>query len=214
MFIEFVHEVRSATRLPEVAGVTFSDSESAPVPKFLNPDPGPAIFQIWQSDSCSDSGYNHRSNHNLPMFLLRNDPIDSYCQNWKATPDPGPVFHKFLTPGLDPGPKEKRRILPESNPALRTRCHLCRLPIERTREVCSLLKIQGCMHTACVLWDFWAHASDVVTSRRFLMRLVWSAEVSQSSKSDASIQKQVLLELRPYQTHQKRTWRHEIRRTC
>jgi len=46
MFIEFVHEVRSATRLPEVAGVTFSDSESAPVPKFLNPDPGPAIFQI------------------------------------------------------------------------------------------------------------------------------------------------------------------------
>jgi len=32
----------------EVAGVTFSDSDSAPVPKFLNlgPDPGPAIFQI------------------------------------------------------------------------------------------------------------------------------------------------------------------------
>jgi len=30
------------------------------------------------------------------------------------------------------------------------------------------------MHTACVLWVFWAHASDFVTSRRFLMRLVWS----------------------------------------
>jgi len=28
----------------EVAGVIFSDSDSAPVPKFLNP--GPAIFQI------------------------------------------------------------------------------------------------------------------------------------------------------------------------
>jgi len=32
----------------EVAGVTFSDSDSAPVPKFLNlrPDPDPAIIQI------------------------------------------------------------------------------------------------------------------------------------------------------------------------
>jgi len=32
----------------EVAGVTFSDSDSAPVPKFLNPgpDPDPPIFQI------------------------------------------------------------------------------------------------------------------------------------------------------------------------
>ena len=33
--------------------------------------PGPAIFQIWESDSCSDSGYNHRSNRNLAMFLLK-----------------------------------------------------------------------------------------------------------------------------------------------
>jgi len=43
---------------PAVAGVTFSDSNSAPVPKFLNPGPdqGPAIFLIWESDSCSDSG--------------------------------------------------------------------------------------------------------------------------------------------------------------
>jgi len=55
------------TRL--VAGVTFSDSNPAPVPKFLNPVP--AIFQIWESDSCSDSDYNHRSNRNLPMFLLK-----------------------------------------------------------------------------------------------------------------------------------------------
>jgi len=32
----------------EVAGVTFSDSDFTPVPKFLNPgpDPVPAIFQI------------------------------------------------------------------------------------------------------------------------------------------------------------------------
>jgi len=26
-------------------------------------------FQIWESDSCSDSGCSHRSNRNLPMFL-------------------------------------------------------------------------------------------------------------------------------------------------
>ena len=32
----------------DVAGVTFSDSDSTPVPKCWNagPDPGPAIFQI------------------------------------------------------------------------------------------------------------------------------------------------------------------------
>ena len=39
------------------------------------------------------------------------------------TPDPGPVFHKFLTP--DPVPKKKCRILPESTTALRIGCHLC-----------------------------------------------------------------------------------------
>jgi len=32
---------------PEVAGVTFSDSDSAPVPKFLNADPSLAIFLNW-----------------------------------------------------------------------------------------------------------------------------------------------------------------------
>jgi len=31
------------------------------------------------------------------------------------------------------------------------------------------------MHTAWVLFVFWAHESDFVTSRPFLMRLVWSA---------------------------------------
>jgi len=59
-----------------VAGVTFSDSDSAPVPKCLNPGPdrGLAILQIWESDSCSDSGYNHRSNRNLPICLPKKWP--------------------------------------------------------------------------------------------------------------------------------------------
>jgi len=60
----------------EVAGVTFSDSNSALVPTFLNqgPDQGPSILQILESDSCSDSGYNHRSNGNLPMLLHKKWP--------------------------------------------------------------------------------------------------------------------------------------------
>jgi len=37
----------------EVAGFTFSDSDPASVLKF--PDPHPESFQIWESDSCSDS---------------------------------------------------------------------------------------------------------------------------------------------------------------
>ena len=50
-----------------------------------------------------------------PYFYLRNDHTDSYyCRNGKVTPDSGPVFPKYLTPGPDPSPKEKRRILLES----------------------------------------------------------------------------------------------------
>jgi len=110
---------------PEVAGVTFSDSDSAPVPQFLNPDSGPdtEIFQIWESYSSSDSSY-HRSNRNLPVLYLRNDHADSYyCQNWEV--DPGPVFNNFFTAASDPGPKEKRRILPETTPARRIHGNLC-----------------------------------------------------------------------------------------
>ena len=115
------HSMAVDQRWPESL---FSDSDSTPLPKFLNP--GPAILQIWESDSCSDSGYNHRSYRNLPCFYLRNDRTDS-CnyRYWKVTPDPGPVFHKFSTLGPDPGPKEKRRILPESTPVIRIRSHLC-----------------------------------------------------------------------------------------
>jgi len=62
----------STMLIAEVAGVTFSDSNSVPVSKFWNP--GPVMFQIWEFDSCSDSGYNHQSNLNLPMFSLTKWP--------------------------------------------------------------------------------------------------------------------------------------------
>ena len=35
---------------------------------------GSEIFQIRESDSCSDSGYNHRFERNLPMFLPKKCP--------------------------------------------------------------------------------------------------------------------------------------------
>jgi len=40
--------------IAEAARVYLSDSDSAPVPKFMNPGPypGPTILQIRESDSC------------------------------------------------------------------------------------------------------------------------------------------------------------------
>jgi len=60
-------------RLAEVAGVTFSDTDSVPLPKYLNPAPGPGpeIFQMSESASRSDSDYNC-GNRKLPMVLLQN----------------------------------------------------------------------------------------------------------------------------------------------
>ena len=70
---------------------------------FLNPNP--ESFQIWESHTCSDSGYN-RSNRNLPMFLHKKWPrrlllllilksdsgsgSERKTQNPTGTPDPWP----------------------------------------------------------------------------------------------------------------------------
>ena len=48
----------------EVAGVTFSDTDSAPLPKFLK------FLQIWESDSCSNSS-NQRCNRKSAMFIFK-----------------------------------------------------------------------------------------------------------------------------------------------
>ena len=90
----------SSRSLPEVAGVIFSGS--APVPKFLKPDPGPESLKIGESDSCSNSATIDPTRI-CPCFYLRKDHADSYyCRNWKVTP--APDFHKFST--SDPGPKK------------------------------------------------------------------------------------------------------------
>jgi len=77
-----------------------------------------------------------------PCFYIRNDHTDScYCRNWKVTP--GPVFPNFLTPG----PKEKRRILPESTPGLvpplSDRLHFCIVSI-LPYEAIYLLRHNNC----------------------------------------------------------------------
>jgi len=112
-----------------VAEVTFSDSDSTPVPKFLNPDPGPAIFQISESDSCSDSGYNHWSNRNLPMFLLQKRPHRLLLLP-KFKSDSGSVFSW----NFDSGSGSERKTQnpagvhsgnPDPVPTLR---HICGIP--------------------------------------------------------------------------------------
>ena len=76
-----------------MAGVIFSDFDSAPVQKLLNPGPDPAILQIWESDSYSDSGYNNPSNRNLPMCLPKKWPHRLLLlPKWKS--DSGSVFIK------------------------------------------------------------------------------------------------------------------------
>jgi len=58
-----------------------------------------------------------------PCFCLRNYHTDSWsCRNLKVTPVIR--FYQNFDTGSRSGPKEKRRILPESTPVIRIRAHL------------------------------------------------------------------------------------------
>ena len=71
----------------------FFNSHSAPVSKFVNLRQ--AIF-----DFCSDSGYSHRFNRNLPMFLLKKWPHCLMLQKkLKSNSWYGSGFPQILTPG-------------------------------------------------------------------------------------------------------------------
>ena len=60
---------------PKVAGVTFSDSDSALVPKNLNPGPGLEIFKFQNPVTIGPTEI-------YPCFFLRNGHTDSYyCRN-------------------------------------------------------------------------------------------------------------------------------------
>ena len=106
---------------PEVAGVTFSDTDSAPVSNF---ESGSAYFSNLRIRLLLQTPATIIILTVIyPCSYLRNDHTDScQCRNGKVTPDPGPVFHKFLTPV--PSPNEKRRILRESTPVVRIRSQI------------------------------------------------------------------------------------------
>jgi len=90
-----------------VVGVTFSDSDSAPVTKFLNPDPHPVrlFFKFENPTPVQTPATIIDPTVICPCFYLRNDRTHScYCRNGKVIPNPSPVFPKYMTPG--PGPKE------------------------------------------------------------------------------------------------------------
>ena len=68
----------------------------------LTQDPGTAISQIWESDSCSDSGKNYRSNRNLPVFLLKKWPHRLLLlQNLKSDSRSGPGFSHIFNSGSE-----------------------------------------------------------------------------------------------------------------
>jgi len=70
--------------MAEVAGVTFSDSDSAPVPKFLNPEPGPGpeIFEILRIRLLFRLLLPSIQRAISLCFYLSNDHGDScYCRN-------------------------------------------------------------------------------------------------------------------------------------
>ena len=67
---------------------------SAPVPKFLNPDPGPDIFQISESNYCQTLA-KIETTENYQWFYLTNDHVESCCcRYWKVSP--GPVSSEIL----------------------------------------------------------------------------------------------------------------------
>ena len=72
------------------------------------------------SNSCSDTGY-HESNakftHVFTSEMTTHMQTPATSQNEKWLRIRVRCFTKILTPGPDPGPKEKRGIPPESTPA-------------------------------------------------------------------------------------------------
>ena len=179
----------------EVAGVTFSDSDSAPAPLSLNPVRVRKILYLnWESDSCPDSRY-YRCNGNSAMFLLKKLHLEDhahscYCRKWQVTPDSGRVFHKFLTLA----PKEKRRILAELTPVLRIRGHLwskgVRLYHRTPRFATSKNKTWNCrcmkksVKSSKLKWDnleIWLRKvwRNITIFQTFLVIFPWSQDLEQ-----------------------------------
>ena len=85
--------------LAGVAGVTFSDS--APVPKFLNP--GGRKFFKFKNPTPVQTPASIDPNEIQQCFETRNAIYNDHantccCRKWKVTPGSGPVFRKCSTP--------------------------------------------------------------------------------------------------------------------
>jgi len=87
-----------------VVGVTFLDTGSAPVPNFLNPDQGPNFFKFKNPPPVQIPATIDATETKQCFYIINamhEDHADScYCRKSQVTPDPGP--------------KEKCKILPES----------------------------------------------------------------------------------------------------
>jgi len=109
----------------QVAWVTFWDSDSAPVPKFLN-RVRIRVRQFFKFENLTPVQTPATiidPTEIYPCLYLRNDHTDScYCWNGQVTLCP--FFSQIFDSGTGSGPKEKRRILAESTPVIRIRSHL------------------------------------------------------------------------------------------
>jgi len=115
-------------RKTEVAGVTFSDSDSAPVPKFLNP--GPAFFKFENPTPVKTLATIINAILIYPCFYLRNGHTDScYCRNWKVTPDP--VFSNYW---IRDRIRVRKKYAESCRSRLRIRSHLCGKTISEELE--------------------------------------------------------------------------------
>jgi len=105
---------------------------------------GSSILQIWESDSCSDFGYNRRSYPNLPMFLPKKWPHRlRLLPKWKSDSESRSGFSQIFDSGS--GCEKKRRILPKSTSVNRTRSQLC-----FTARIQS--KFNKILHNPCPVW--------------------------------------------------------------
>jgi len=131
-FLCTIMSLKSYPCTPEVAAVTFPDSDSAPVAKFLKPDLGPdaEIFNF-ENPTLDQTSVTINPSETYLYCYLRNDHTDSYYYRQVTSV---PVFQKFFTPC--PGLEEKHRILPKSTPALWIHVHLC-----YTRNNCMDLRV-------------------------------------------------------------------------
>jgi len=82
----------------EVAGVTFSDSNSAPVPKFLNTDPDPEIFLKFENPTPVQTPATVDPTGNLSVFTYeRNTQTPATAEIEKS--DTGSIFSRNIDSG-------------------------------------------------------------------------------------------------------------------